>query len=62
MEEAIAAHGTPEIVHSDQGTQCTSVLCTQYPEGQKIHGSMDAKVWALDNVWIALVWKSLKYA
>ena len=61
LEEAIAVHGKPEIVNSDQGSQYTSALWTQYLEQQGISISMDGKGRALDNVWIERFWKSLKY-
>ena len=61
LEEAIATHGTPEIINSDQGTQYTSALWTQYPDKMGIRISMDGKGRALDNVWIERFWKSLKY-
>ena len=32
LEDAITQHGKPEIVNSDQGTQYTSALWTQYLE------------------------------
>lgn len=61
LEEAIAVHGKPEIVNSDQGSQYTSALWTQYLEQQGISISMDGKGLTLDNVWIERFWKSLKY-
>jgi putative transposase len=61
LEEAIAINGKPEIVNSDQGTQYTSALWTQYLEQNKILISMDGKGRALDNIWIERFWKSIKY-
>jgi putative transposase len=61
LEDAIATHGKPQIVNSDQGSQYTSALWTQYLENQGIQISMDGKGRALDNVWIERFWKSLKY-
>jgi putative transposase len=61
LEAAIAKHGKPEIVNSDQGTQYTSALWTHYLENQGIQISMDGKGRALDNVWIERFWKSIKY-
>lgn len=61
LEDAIARHGTPEIINSDQGTQYTSALWTQYLEQNKILISMDGKGRALDNIWIERFWKSIKY-
>lgn len=61
LEDAIATHGKPLILNSDQGSQYTSALWTQYLEQQQIQMSMDGKGRALDNVWIERFWKSLKY-
>lgn len=61
MEEAIDRYGTPEIVNSDQGSQYTSALWTEFLEGHDIRISMDGKGRALDNVWIERFWKSIKY-
>jgi len=61
LQDAIANFGKPEIVNSDQGTQYTSALWTQYLEEQKIQISMDGKGRATDNIWIERFWKSIKY-
>jgi putative transposase len=61
LEEAIACYGKPEIVNSDQGTQYTSALWTQYLERERILISMDGKGRATDNIWIERFWKSIKY-
>ena len=61
LQDAIANFGKPEIVNSDQGTQYTSALWTQYLEEQKIQISMDGKGRATDNIWIERFWKSVKY-
>jgi putative transposase len=61
LQDAIAEHGKPEIVNSDQGRQYTSALWTQYLAEEQISISMDGKGRALDNVWIERFWKSLKY-
>ena len=61
LKDAIAAHGKPAIVNSDQGSQYTSALWTQYLEQEGILISMDGKGRALDNIWIERFWKSLKY-
>jgi putative transposase len=60
LEEAIAIHGKPEIINSDQGSQYTSALWTQYLEQQGINISMDGKGRALDKISIERFWKSLK--
>lgn len=61
LEEAIARHGKPEIVNSDQGSQYTSALWTQFLGKQDILISMDGKGRATDNIWIERFWKSIKY-
>lgn len=61
LQEAIATFGKPEIINSDQGTQYTSALWTQYLEEQGIQISMDGKGRATDNIWIERFWKSIKY-
>lgn len=61
LEDAIAIHGKPEIVNSDQGCQYTSALWVQYLESQDIKISMDGKGRALDNIWIERFWKTIKY-
>ena len=60
LEEAIAIHGKSEIINSDQGSQYTSALWTQYLELQGINISMDGKGRALDKISIERFWKSLK--
>jgi putative transposase len=52
LELAIEKHGKPEIINSDQGSQYTSALWTQYLLKEEILISMDGKGRALDNVWI----------
>lgn len=61
LEDAISVHGKPLIVNSDQGSQYTSALWTQYLEKEEIRISMDGKGRATDNIWIERFWKSLKY-
>jgi putative transposase len=61
LQEAMAVFGKPAIINSDQGTQYTSALWTQYLEQQGIQISMDGKGRATDNIWIERFWKSLKY-
>lgn len=61
IEQAIARHGCPEILNSDQGAQFT---CQQYVKLLKKHKiaiSMDGKGRAIDNVYIERFWRSLKY-
>jgi putative transposase len=63
VEEAINAHGRPEIINSDQGSQFTSfeyISLLQDPSGP-IAISMDGKGRAIDNIFIERLWKSVKY-
>jgi len=60
VEEAITAHGKPEIINSDQGSQFTSEEYTSlFDDEMKI--SMDGKGRAIDNIFIERLWKSVKY-
>lgn len=61
LKDAIARHGKPEIVNTDQGSQYTSFAWTNYLEEQGIQISMDSKGRAIDNIWIERFWKSIKY-
>ncbi len=61
LQEAISKYDKPQIINSDQGTQYTSALWTQYLESGGIQISMDGKGRALDNIWIERFWKSIKY-
>jgi putative transposase len=54
-------HGKPGIVNSDQGSQYTSAVWTQFLDKQGILISMDGKGRATDNIWIERFWKSIKY-
>jgi len=61
LKDAIARHGNPEIINSDQGSQYTSFAWTHFLEEQGIEISMDSKGRAIDNIWIERFWKSIKY-
>ena len=61
LKDAIAKHGKPEIINSDQGSQYTSAAWTHLLEQEQIKISMDGKGRATDNIWIERFWKSLKY-
>lgn len=60
LQDAIDTYGTPEIINSDQGSQYTSALWTQFCQKMDIKISMDGKGRATDNAWIERFWKSLK--
>jgi putative transposase len=61
LKNAISLFGKPEIVNSDQGSQFTSELWTEYLEKNDIKISMDGKGRALDNIFIERLWRSVKY-
>lgn len=58
---AIARYGKPEIINSDQGSQFTCALWTEYIENEtKIKISMDGRGRATDNIFIERFWRTLK--
>lgn len=61
LKDATARHGKPEIVNSDQGSQFTCHLWTDYLETNHIKISMDGKGRATDNAFIERLWRSVKY-
>ncbi|MCU4173897.1 IS3 family transposase [Carboxylicivirga sp. N1Y90] len=61
VKKAIAEHGLPEIINTDQGSQFTSEVFTNYLHENDITISMDGKGRATDNIFIERLWRSLKY-
>jgi putative transposase len=61
MQEAIARHGVPEIVNTDQGSQFTSYEFTELLKAHEIRISMDGRGRWLDNVFIERLWRSVKH-
>lgn len=62
LDEAIETYGKPGIINTDQGSQFTSDLFTEYVKSHKIiRQSMDGKGRALDNIFIERLWRSVKY-
>ena len=61
LEEALAAHGAPEIFNTDQGSQCTSLAFTGRLREAGIRISMDGRGRCMDNIFIERLWRSLKY-
>jgi putative transposase len=63
VEDAIAMHGQPEIINSDQGSQFTGFEYTSLllERETPIAISMDGKGRAIDNIFIERLWKSVKY-
>jgi putative transposase len=61
VEKAIEQHGKPEIINSDQGSQFTSEIFTEFLLQRQINISMDGKGRAIDNIFIERLWRSVKY-
>ena len=60
VNECVAAHGKPEIINSDQGSQYTSALWEACLAGHGIKISMDGKGRATDNAHIERLWRTIK--
>ena len=61
VDEALAKHGTPEIVNTDQGSQFISAEFTGLLLKNAIAISMDGKGAWRDNVFVERIWRSVKY-
>lgn len=61
LEASIEEHGKPDILNTDQGSQFTSELFSQFVLDQGIKLSMDGKGRATDNAFIERLWRSVKY-
>lgn len=60
LKNAIAHNGKPEIINSDQGSQFTCALWTEFVDEEGIKASMDGKGRATDNIFIERFWRTLK--
>lgn len=60
LKKAIRRYGKPEIINSDQGSQFTCALWTEYLESEQIQISMDGKGRATDNIFIERLWRTVK--
>ena len=60
LEEALQME-KPDIFNSDQGVQFTSNSFTRLLLDQGIQISMDGKGRALDNIFVEILWRSVKY-
>jgi putative transposase len=60
FKRAIEEHGKPEIINSDQGSQFTCPLWTEFADQEGVRISMDGKGRALDNIYIERFWRTLK--
>jgi len=61
LQEAMARHGKPEIVNTDQGSQFTGTPFTGVLGRHGITISMDGKGAWRDNVFVERLWRSVKY-
>jgi putative transposase len=61
LNDAMDAHGRPEIFNTDQGSQFTSHAFTGALADAGIRISMDGRGRGMDNVFIERLWRSLKY-
>ena len=61
LEEALAKHGKPEIVNTDQGSQFTGTAFIGVLIKNGIAISMDGKGAWRDNVFVERLWRSVKY-
>ena len=61
VKDAVKAHGIPEILNSDQGSQFTCKEYINYLKDNHIRISMDGKGRALDNIYIERFWRTIKY-
>ena len=61
LEEALSAHGKPEIFNSDQGSQFTSEAFTGVLKREGIDISMDGRGRAFDNIFVERLWRSVKH-
>lgn len=61
LEEALRAHGKPEIFNSDQGSQFTSDAFTGVLKREGIVISMDGRGRAFDNIFVERLWRSVKH-
>lgn len=60
LDMAVAAHGAPEIINSDQGSQYTCPLWLDTCKEYDIKISMDGKGRCKDNIWIERFWRTIK--
>jgi putative transposase len=61
LEEALAKHGRPEILNTDQGSQFTSAAFPDVLLKASVAISMDGKGSWRDNVFVERLWRSVKY-
>ena len=59
LSEALARHGRPEIMNTDQGSPFTSVAVLTALQDAKIAISMDGKGAWRDNVFVERLWRTI---
>lgn len=59
-EECVRKHGRPEIVNTDQGSQCTSPAWVGTLETLGIAVSIDGRGHCKNNIWIERFWRTIK--
>jgi putative transposase len=60
VSNAIDRYGVPEIFNTDQGSQFTGHIFTEYLLSRNIKVSMDGRGRATDNIFIERLWRSVK--
>ena len=61
FRDALARHGPPEIMNTDQGSQFTSGAFLMALQAAQIAISMDGKGAWRDNVVVERLWRTIKY-
>lgn len=61
LRDALARHGPPEIMNTDQGSQFTSGAFIQTLQTAQVAISMDGKGAWRDNVVVERLWRTIKY-
>ncbi len=61
LEDALRAHGKPEIFNSDQGAQFTSEAFTRVLKREEGLISMDGRGRAFDNIFVERLWRNVKH-
>jgi putative transposase len=61
LDEALRRYRKPEIFNTDQGSQFTSEAFTGRLKKEGIRISMDGKGRWRDNVFVEMIWRSIKY-
>lgn len=61
LEDALRAHGKPEIFNSDQGSQFTSETFTDVLKREGIVIRRDGRGRVFDNIFVERLWRNVKY-